>query len=842
MDRKTIVTAISDLATSEEPKSTVIKETLSNKRNTEISIFLQILIMLMLLVQVPTFAQHTGSISGKVIDNDSNIVEFVNVFLTSVNDTTSIINGTVTNNKGSFDLTNIPFGNYVIHFQFIGFVNHQQIVLLSEANKNIDLGTIIMKQDTIVLKSIAITAFRNLIQKTDEGIVVNASENLTQIGGTASDLMKNMPGVQVDMEGKITMRGKTTLIMINGRVSGIGGVDRATNLEQIPASSIERIEIITNPSAKYDADAESGIINIVLKSNTNLGTNGGAALGGGFGARYRLNGSFLINHNTNQWGLGLAYDNWFTTRTRTVNRQRTQYDSQDNYYLSQPREDKRTIQTQTARFNIGYTPNKKNSFKLEGIWLFEGQDNHETIVSTNETSLHNFTSRNSRYSNEIRRFHTGELLFNYTRNFNQNRVLTFDASSAIEYDRENTDISTQSLTEQNTSIGGPFLQKTHLYEDANLTNITINYSHPVKEKGIIETGYKTTLRFINDDYLRSNQQNGSFTTDLSHTDIFKFNEQIHAFYLQYTGWTGTQQEPTWKYQFGIRPEQVWNTGGNVRSSYNFSNNYFQLYPSASLMYFTPKRNSYKLAYSKRINRPSIEDYSPFIDITDSLNVSSGNPNIQPEISQAIGFTYNHAFKKASLSTSLFYRLTSNSIFPYQTIDSSGISTTRPENFGNSSTYGAETVFTYNPINFWSINLDASLYEQRIEQDIQLQNIQKNQLTGYVKFINTLDVWKNGRLQITANYTSPIAIPQGFKKEVYFFDLGFQQEILKGQGRLALTVTDIFNTQATKTTVSDINFYYDHYRKVDTRAVMLIFAYTFRSEFKEKLLENKFKNE
>lgn len=800
------------------------------------------LFTLMLLIQVLAFGQKSGSISGKVLDSENNIVEFVNVFLTSVNDSTTIIDGTVSDNTGSFDLTNVPFGNYFIQFRFIGFLNHQQTVILDDVSKNIDLGTIIMKQDAIALNAVEITAFRNLIQRTDEGIVVNTSENLTQIGGTAADLMKNMPGVQVDMEGNLTMRGKSPLIMINGRVSGIGGVDRVTNLEQIPASTIERIEIITNPSAKYDADAESGIINIVLKNNTNLGTNGAAALGGGFGARYRLNGSFLINHNTPKWNLGLAYDNWFTTRTRTVNKQRVQYDSDDKYYLSQPRQDERTIQTQTARFNVGYTPNSKNSFKLEGIWLFEGQDNYETIVSTTETSLHDFTSRNSRYSNEIRRFHTGELLFNYTRNFNQNRVLTIDASSAIEYNRENTDISTQNLSEQNTDIGNPFMQRTHFYEDANLTNFSVNYEHPVNETGLIETGYKTTLRFINDDYLRSNQQNASFITDLSHTDIFKFDEQIHALYLQYTGWTGTQQEPKLKYQFGIRPEQAWNTGDNVQSSYNFSNNYFQLYPSASLIYYTPKRNSFKLAYSKRINRPSIGDYSPFIDITDSLNVWSGNPDIQPEISHSFELTQNQTFKKASLTTSLFYRLTSNSIFPYTTIDSSGVSTTRPENFGNSSTYGVEAFFTYNPFNFWKINLDASIYEQRIEPNAKLQNAPKNLLSGYAKFINNFDVWKNGRFQITANYTSPIVIPQGIIKEVYFIDLGFQQKILKGQGRLALTVTDIFDTQRSETNVSGSNFEYTHYRKADTRAVMLIFAYTFRSEFKEKLLENKFKND
>lgn len=797
---------------------------------------------LLLLVSAFAFGQNTGSVSGKAIDADNNIIEFVNVFLTSFKDSATIINGTVTDNNGRFVLKNIPFNNYHIHLQFIGFDKHQQTIVLNDANRELDLGTIILKQGAIALNSVEITAFRSLIQKTEEGIVLNASENLTQIGGTAADLMKNMPGVQVDMEGNLTVRGKSPLIIIDGRVSGVGGVDRSTNLEQIPASTIDRIEIITNPSAKYDADAESGIINIVLKNSTDLGTNGAIALGGGLGARYRLNGSFLINQESPIWDLGLAYDNWFTTRTRTVNKQRVQYDSDDNHFLSQPREDERTIQTQSARFNVGYTPNKQNSFRLEGIWLFEGQDNLETIVSTSETVLHDFTSRNSRFSNEIRRFHTGELMLNYTRIFDLNRKLSIDANSAIEYNRENTNISTQNLTMQNTEIVHPFLQTTHFYEDANLTNIAVNYAHPIKETEFIEAGYKSTLRFINDDYLRSNLQNGVFITDLSHTDIFKFNEQIHSLYLQYTGWTGTLQEPVWKYQFGIRPEQVFNSGDNVQSSYNFSNIYFLLYPSVSLMYYTPNGNLFKLAYSKRINRPSVGDYSPFVDITDSLNVWSGNPDIKPEISHSVGLSYNHAFTKASISASLFYRLTSRSIFPYTTIDNGGVSTTRPENFGNSSTYGVEAVFTYKPNEYWAINLDASLYEQRIEQNAELQNVLRNQLTGYTKCINNFDVWENGRLQVIANYTSPIVIPQGLKNEVYFIDLGFQQKILNGQGRLALTVTDIFDTQSTKTAVSDIYFNLSHSRKVDTRAVMLIFAYTFRSEFKEKLLDNKFKNE
>ena len=213
--------------------------------------------------------------------------------------------------------------------------------------------------------------------------------------------------------------------------------------------------------------------------------------GAGFGERYRLNGTLLLNHKTEKWNFGLAYDNWFTTRTRRVYGDRTQFDLPNEYFLTQRRFDERTIQTQTARFNIDYTPNKKNIFHFEGTWLMQGEDNSETLTSTTETSAYDLTGRNRRHSNEIRRFHTGEASFNYTRKFNNpDQLLTFNASSSIGYNRENTDITTQLLSDQNIEVGNPFLQKTHNYENTNLTNISLDYAHPIKEKGIIETGYK----------------------------------------------------------------------------------------------------------------------------------------------------------------------------------------------------------------------------------------------------------------------------------------------------------------------------------------------------------------
>jgi hypothetical protein len=291
---------------------------------------------LMLLLHNFCYAQETGNLSGKVIDKNNHPVEFATVFLSVKNDSSRILNGTISDSAGTFLISNIPDGEYVLHVQMIGFKKVTRPTVVNEKNNRITFPVIVIETDTATLARVEVKAIRNMIRKTEEGIVMDASENLTQIGGTAADLLKNMPVVMVSAEGNVTLRGKTPLILINGRVSGIGGTDRSVNLEQIPASSIERIEIINNPSSKYDADAEGGIINLILKKNAELGTNAAFAVGVGFGERYRLNGTVMLNHKTQKWNIGVGYDNWYTTRTRRVNGDRVQFNLQPLCQTRQP--------------------------------------------------------------------------------------------------------------------------------------------------------------------------------------------------------------------------------------------------------------------------------------------------------------------------------------------------------------------------------------------------------------------------------------------------------------------------------------------------------------------------
>jgi len=788
-------------------------------------------------------AQGAGSVKGSVKEGN-NPVAYANVYLTLKNDSLNIISGTVTDTFGNFILEKIPFENCVLHIQMIGFVPKKTDVLITPTNPDINLSAIVLEPDALLLNSVEVVAIRELIQKTDEGFIVKAADNITQIGGTAADLLKNMPGVLVSADGEVMLRGKTPLTLINGRVSGIAGMDRSAHLEQIPASSIDRIEIINNPSAKYDADSEGGIINIILKKNEDRGTNGAFAIGAGHGEHYRLNASALLNHRTDKWNIGGTYDNWYTTRTRSLKGDRINFEIPDKYYLTQRRFDERLVFYQNAKANVDFTPNKKNSFNFETLWAFPGEDNNETLKNTYENTNGDFTSGSQRHSDEIRRTNTLEASLKYIKHFdNPDKLLTTNLSNTFSKDKEDTDITTMALTEQGDPIETSSLQRTHVYQKTNLANIAIDYLQPISIHGTIETGYKGIIRYLHSDYERATEVNGEFIIDPINTDVFEFNEQIHAAYLQYSGWRGDKEEPKVKYNVGLRAEQVWNRGETIDKTESFSNKYFNLFPSGSLSYFTSQKDNFKLTYSRRITRPSLGQLNPFTDITDSLNQRSGNPKLKPELIHSWELSYNKTLQKGSLSLVTFYRLRDDAILPYTVLDENGVAFTQPQNFGTAVTYGGEVIGSYNPFAFWSLNFSFSAFKVQIEGDGSFSTeVSNNLVSWYTKLVNNFTLYKNGKLQVIGNYTAPTAIPQGESIAVYFVDLGYQHRMLKGKGRLGLALTDIFNTQKSGFITSDENFTFSRISKQDTRAIMLTFGYTFGTSFREKLMENKFEND
>lgn len=780
-----------------------------------------------------SFAQKIGQIKGRVSD-EKNVLEFVEVILKPASDTTKVINYTTTSSNGTFLFENIAYGSYIINFKLIGCKRVVSKVSITESNSKIDLGTIILKSEATILDGVVVTSQKKIIQKTQQGFIFNAATNISQIGGTATDLLKNIPTISVDADGVITLRGKTPLILINGKNSTI------TNIDQIAASSIESIEVVNNPSAKYDANAESGVINIKLKKNNHNGTNGAFVLGTGFGAKGRINSSILLNHKTKKWNFGLGYDNRFAGRTKKINADRTNYFIDNEHQLTQTRDDKRLEQLQNLKLNIDYSPNEKNSISFEAVGNMEGQDNNETLYSTLNTSATTFYSDNKRHSLELERSKVAELALNYEKKYNDDRkALTASITTSFNRDRENTDIDTYNFDVNHNQIGDISWQRTHNYENENISNAKIDYSLPIGTKLIIETGYKGTFRFFNSDFESADKYNNEYIINSVSSNTFKFNEQINAVYGIINSFIGEKENPRWKFNFGVRSELVSNAGKTLTQNTNFSNNYLKLFPSAVVQYNLKSDEFLKINYSKRINRPELDQLNPFIDITDALNPHSGNPYLKPEIVDIIELGYNKEWNKYSFSMNSFYRNANNTIKLYSELQSNDVVLLSPKNFGNTTTYGLETIFNFKPIKFYDANLSLTAFQQNINGSNVAEDVVSKAFNWYGKLINNFIPWQGGKLQLITSYNSKLATPQGNRIAIYSTDMGFQQKLGNSNSKLGIIVTDMFNTLKSGYLNNTANFTNSRTSKSDTRAIMITFAYTFKSTFKDKLLENQF---
>lgn len=792
------------------------------------------LLMVLFFINQLSFGQNSSSVKGNISDGKLPL-EFVDVILKSVNDSTKVAAYSVTDTSGNFVLENVPNGDYQLQFKLIGFKTFTQNIQFT--GTSITIGNITLQSDTNLLNAVVVNSQKKQIQKTDEGFIFNAVSNISQSGGTATDVLKSMPTVAVDADGAITLRGKSPMILINGKNSAI------TNMDQIAASSIESIEVISNPTAKYDANAESGIINIRLKKNNQSGMNGAVVLGGGFGAKGRLNSSVLLNQKTEKWNFGLGYDNRFASRTKKIKSERTNNFIDDEHFINQNRNDERTEGLQNLKLNIDFSPNERNSFSLEALGNMESQDNDETLHTQVNNSAHQFFSNNVRHSLELERSKVGELAFSYDRKFADDRKsLNAAITSSFNKHRENTDIDTYHYDQYAAQTGDAFLQRTHNYEHENISNAIVNYALPVSQKSIIETGYKGTFRFFNSDFQSADKTNGDYVVNPLSSNSFTFNEQINAVYGLLNSFTGDKENPKWKYNLGLRAEQVSNNGKTQNNSDNFSNHYLKLFPAASLQMNLATDEFVKIGYSKRINRPDLDDLNPFVDITDALNPHGGNPYLKPEIIHIAEMSYNKEWSKYSFSANAFYRNATDAIRQYAVLQDNGVILLQPRNIGSTVTYGLETIFSLKPAAFYDANISVTAFQQRIDASNLTQDVVNNAFSWYGKIINNFVPWKGGKLQIIGNYNSALATAQGKRIPVYNVDMGFQQKLGKGNARLGLVVTDLFNTLESGYKNNTLLFTNNRTSKSDTRALMITFAYTFKSDFKEKLLENQFSTE
>lgn len=744
-----------------------------------------------------------GSISGIVIDASSKEpLPFVNVVIRNSGD--SILTGGITDEKGNFAIKEIPEGNNKVEIQFIGYEKITKEIDVSRANSKHNLSTINLSESSLELEEVVVRGELSTVTQKIDRKVINVGKDLTATGTTASELLNNVQSVSVDSQsGEISLRGNENVkILVDGRPTNVSA---AQLLQQIPSSSIKSIELITNPSAKYNPEGMSGIINIVLYKNSTLGLNGNINGGITAGKNLNYNGAMDLNYRKGKVNLFANYggntgqsegggDIW-----RSDNASHSQ-----NANLN----DK-----SSHLFKVGadFYLNQKNTLSLYTTQnLYDGYNTTSTGIYFEDV----LTSDHSKeiYSNN----HTGTYNLNYLRDFNKKgHNLEFEISHSMT-DKSEDGYFAESMNPEDLTSN----YRDQKYDDISSTIANLDYTNPLSENARLELGLEARFRnadnrydtdrhqFLYDDNgMMIPDEDGWYLTEPMLNTSFTYDRNIYSAYSNYN-----QQLGKFSMQLGVRVEQydVEAVFIEAEETQTYTDSRLTAYPSAFVTYSPGEKNQIQVSYSRRVDRPGIGQVNPIRSNWSSpLLVFVGNPELQPQFTNSYEMNYTRRLKKGSVSGGVFYRHINDNIIRYGEADPLDenkiiLSWTNAE---GEDRFGVEMSGMYRPWKWWSLNASFDLYSQMMTGYAFGEYVEVNSAATNVRLNNTFNVTEKLSLQLFGMYRGPNESIQWTVQPRYMVNTGVSYKVFQKKGTVSFRVNDIFNTM--KFAFESSNFYPSH---------------------------------
>jgi outer membrane receptor protein involved in Fe transport len=770
-----------------------------------------------------------GTIKGKVFDKETNApLESATIQIYKVKDST-LVTGAETDNKGEFSI-DVKGGRYNMLVTYISYSNVIfNGIVINTQNPVHDAGTIKLSQGlTATTDVIEVTSEKDFMENQLDKKVFNVEKSLVSEGGSATDVLKTIPSVTVDVDGNVSLRGSSNVkFLVNGKQSGLIGNDPTNSLQQISANSIDRIEVIDNPSAKYDPDGESGIINIIMKKTEESGYNGSLTLNAGTGDKY--NPSLNFNYKNKNFNVFGSYSYRLFNMTGSGNSLRTNTFGADPFYFDQSQTMHMKMLGNMANFGFDYLMDKNNTLSLSGTYNNRDRSSNQTILFNNINSVGNLTQQYTRNNNESHNGTALEVDLSYDHKFDKPKQ-NFSASLSFS---SNTDDETLNSNQHNyLPYLNKYLQNTYTNGKFTLGTLQMDYTHPLTDDkssdSRIEIGYKGTLRNTSSDFTSEtfDSTQNMFTPDNGLANNFKYNEQIHSLYGLYMN-----NYKDFKYQFGLRLEEALTTSDLITNNSTYKNNYFSFFPS---VYFSQKigmTNEVQLNYSRRINRPNLNMLNPFIDYADPYNLRQGNPYLQPEYVNSFQLGYTKYLTFATLTSTAFYKLTNDMMSRITTADSSGSTMTTYSNLNSAKSYGIEFTANGHPFKWWSFNADATYFRMIINSTDPNAVASNDNYSYTAKLTNNFSIAKLFDMQIAYNYQGPSINVQGRTDPIQSFDVAIKKDILNGKGSIGFRVSDLFNQIKYTSETSGIGFLQDQTRIRSSRNAFLTFSYRFGTDGK-----------
>ena len=757
----------------------------------------KLLLVFLLIFAVNSHAQlaknnlpKPGIISGKVIDNTLNEpLPYVNIVIKDM--AKKIITGGITDDNGVFEIKDIPEGKSFVEVQFIGFETYSKEILITNDNRNIDLGTISLKESSALLDEVVVRAeTSSVVQKVDRK-VINVGKDLTAAGTTASELLNNVQSVSVDSQtGAISLRGNENVrVLVDGKPTNISA---AQLLKQIPSTSIKSIELITNPSAKYNPEGMSGIINIILNKNANMGFNGSVDTGITAGHYVRYNASTNMNYKTGKVNFfgNYGYNGGDNFNYGYVNR--PGFNSQDFQFVNN---------NQSHLFKVGadiYLNDKNTlSFYTTQNW-FNGDGTGSTMVRNNSGTL-----SSDAINTQLQENKSGTYNVNYKHNFkkeghNLEFEATYSTTDAPE-DALNSD-AIKNTTDPDYKVLNYI---NDIKNDRNNTLINLDYTNPISEKGKLELGVEyrtnnTANTNLTDQEREVRDTNGNITGyERVGNSSFDYDRKIYSGYINYGHEFGKLTM-----QLGARLEHYEIEGTfnqETSATEKVTDKIFTIYPSAFFTYSLSDKNQFQVSYSRRVDRPGIGQLNPIREWSTPLITSIGNPDLNPQFTNSFEVNYTRQIKNGSLTFGTFYREINDNISRVtyaDPLDPNVKQILSYTNFDDTSSYGLELSANYKVNNWWRINSSMDFYSQKQQGlvDLTTPNASRIEITNEVfnaRISNSFKASKNLSLQLFAMYRGPQEDIQWKVKNMWMVNTGASLNVLDGKGTVTFRVNDIF---------------------------------------------------
>ena len=767
-------------------------------------------------------AQQKGKLRGTVLESGkASPLPFATVGVYTQKD--SLVGGGIADEKGNFEI-DLPLGTFFALVEFMGFeALKSSSFTLNPKQNTMDLGTISLQSSTADLDEVVVQGEKTLMELSLDKRVFNVGKDLANAGGNASDILMNLPSVAVDPEGNVRLRGSANVrILIDGKPSGLVSFKGSSGLRQLPANLVERVEVITNPSARYEAEGMAGVINIILKKDNKQGFNGSGEVIVGSPLNLGLTANLNYRKNRINWFVNYGLANRVSPGRGKLYQEVYQEDG-SSLLLQQRSTSTVNSLNNSLRAGLDYFFSEQSILTASYVW--RRSDAHRITDIRYEDyrkTLDNYLGYALRRQDETEDEPNKEAILNFKKRFDQKgKELNATFTYLNYWERSNQLFTQNSFNPAGQTLPKGALTQTSLNDEyENQYLLQVDYTQPFATKGKIETGIRTSFREMENDYLvQEKLESGIFKTIDGLDNVFLYDENILAVY----GIVGNERAK-WSYQAGIRAEYTDIETQLVETKESNPRSYTNLFPSGHLNYKANEKNAFQLSYSRRIRRPVYNDLSPYVTFSDQRNFFSGNPNLNPEFTDSYELGHILYGEKSTLFSTVYYRNTQDKIQRIRTVGDNGFSVTAPYNLVGEESYGLEFSGDYVASSWWKLDFNANFFYAVVDGSNLNQNFQATTTSMLFRQSSRFTLPKGWDLQVRGNYEARRKTAQGVQKGIFFLDLSASKKILNQRGTLILNVADVLNSRINRYITEGSNFFTEGESQMVLRQTNLTFTY------------------